>query len=936
MRFAVAKSMTTILHQTALSNCVHQVRQQLLPLFICFLTLCSLLQSANANNQIANLAKVHGIAQDTNGFVWLAGHQGLTRFDGTNSITFSASDANWSLPFTWAHEIEPFEDEFIVSSETMGTWLFNPSSGAFSKLDVNTEHESHYHSVEFNGAFYVSSANRIYRYDRKRAVTKHLLTMEAPANLVTTQTHLYVDAGVQGVYVYGDGKFSPVINETVNVVAGVGDVLIAVTPKTIYALQGDKVIASRAIARGNNGLTKEHGSDNFFLIANSGEIKRYNARTLNELPHGYNTAKKARVKAAFHDRSKVLWLATSLGIERLVESSIENHPIVFDIANNSNEITLYEQELVIGSFGAGLKTFAPNSNVFPDSINAAFSSKGKRIMDLQTVGNDLFIATFDGLWQFNGDTRQLARVNFAHNDKLLIKLAYHDDMLFLGSNFNGLYIYDLKKKMLVDHITHEQGLPKTEIIDILPFDNGDIWLATSRGVSIYNRFSKYTKNIPNQGPNKVISLEYAADKVFAATLGDGIYILDRQGTLLSVIAQGIEFTYSNTIRDKVWIGSAAGLYKLDPNTHQITLVPATERYSFSDQAIPMGESAFYAHYGGILEIPIEQQSVFNANVYISKTIVSGRQYLQNQDINVSSASDVVSLDLVSLDYRPGQAKKFKYKINNSTWNHLSGNQLTLTGLASGNYSIEIMATNSLGQWSEKRAYANINVAYPWYWTPQIRVIYAVTFICLSALLAWTFYLRTQSIRKIYLLLETEVQRKGKSALSTKRTLQSIVTLLAENKQDKAIELAEQCIITFKNEDSEEVPDGLYGSNLNIAVPYFAEYLYRKYHVKLAHDLYRKNDELSYEMQSNIYKLIYEAITCAILHGDSRSFQLTLKEFKNKLWLTISDDEDSFSHFNNKVTFNMSMYYIRQIANKYNASVNTFEPSDDKGVLTFRD
>ncbi|WP_147302651.1 ligand-binding sensor domain-containing protein [Thalassotalea euphylliae] len=922
--------MRTILRQTVLSNCFDHVRQLLLPLFVCIFTLCSLLQTASANTQIDNLAKIHSIAQDANGFVWLAGHQGLTRFDGSNSITFSASDANWTLPFTWAHEIEPFDDEFIVSSETMGTWLFNPTSGAFNKLDIDTEHESHYHSVEFNGAFYVSSANKIYRYDRERAVTQHLLTMEAPANLITSQTHLYMDAGLQGIYVYKDEKFAPVISETINVVADVGDLLIVVTPDTMYSLQGDKIIASTAVDMGSNGLAKENGSDNFFLIANNGDIKRYNASTLKELPHGYNTAKKARVKAAFHDRSKVLWLATSLGIERLVESSIKNHPIVFDIPNNSNEITLYEEELVIGSFGEGLKTFAPDSTIFPANINAAFSSKAKRIMDLQPVGDDLYIATFDGLWQFQGNTRQLTRVNFAHNDKLLIKLAHHNDMLYLGSNFNGLYIYDLNKEVLVDHITHEQGLPKAEIIDILPFDNGDTWLGTSQGISIYNRFSKYIKNIPNQGPNKIISLEYAADKVFAATLGDGIYILDRQGTLLSVIAQGIEFTYSSTIRDKVWIGSAAGLYKLDPSTHQITLVPATERYSFSDQAILMGESAFYAHYGGILEIPIEQQSFFNADVYISKTIVSGRQYLQNQEINISSASDVVSLDLVSLDYRPGQAKKFKYKINNSAWNYLSGNQLTLTGLASGNYNIEIMATNSLGQWSEKRAYANINVAYPWYWTPQIRVIYVVTLFCLFALLAWTFYLRTQSIHKIYLLLETEIQRKGKSALSTKRHLQSIVTLLAENKQDKAIEIAEQCISAFQNEESEEVPDGLYGSNLNIAVPYFAEYLHRKYHVKLAHDLYDKNNQLSYEMQSNIYKLIYEAITCAILHGDSSCFQLTLKEFKNKLWLTISDDEDSFSHFNNKVTFNMSMYYIRQIANKYNASVNTFEPSDNKG------
>ena len=78
------------------------------------------------------------------------------------------------------------------------------------------------------------------------------------------------------------------------------------------------------------------------------------------------------------------------------------------------------------------------------------------------------------------------------------------------------------------------------------------------------------------------------------------------------------------------------------------------------------------------------------------------------------------------------------------------------------------------------------------------------------------------------------------------------------------------------------------------------------------------------MQSDIYKIIYEAIISAVLNDTGRQFNVLIQIFKQKLWLTIGDDRNSFNHFTNKISFDMAMYYIRQIAHKYNASINTFD------------
>ena len=52
-----------------------------------------------------------------------------------------------------------------------------------------------------------------------------------------------------------------------------------------------------------------------------------------------------------------------------------------------------------------------------------------------------------------------------------------------------------------------------------------------------------------------------------------------------------------------------------------------------------------------------------------------------------------------------------------------------------------------------------------------------------------------------------------------------------------------------------------------------------------------------------------------------------------MWLTITNDENGFSKFKSKINFDISMYYIRQIANKYNASFNVFDKDNSSSQLT---
>ena len=132
-----------------------------------------------------------------------------------------------------------------------------------------------------------------------------------------------------------------------------------------------------------------------------------------------------------------------------------------------------------------------------------------------------------------------------------------------------------------------------------------------------------------------------------------------------------------------------------------------------------------------------------------------------------------------------------------------------------------------------------------------------------------------------------------------------------------------------NQQRSNEPDNLEDKSLAIALPYLAEYIQKKYHVSVKIKTEILEERFSYELRADIYKIIYEALTSAIANGDGNKFAVQLQTFKDKIWLTISDDKNSFIHYKNSITFDMAMYLIRQIGKKHQATINTFD-EEEKG------
>ena len=122
---------------------------------------------------------VSGITADSTGFLWVATHKGLDRFDGKTFLPFFKDSSNRSSPvpdnyLVCLHGRSPNE---ILGTTRAGAFTFNPSSGKYQQFIVPcdpainfwTNHAMHI-TRDRNGNYIVSTKTGLYVFDAAGAI----------------------------------------------------------------------------------------------------------------------------------------------------------------------------------------------------------------------------------------------------------------------------------------------------------------------------------------------------------------------------------------------------------------------------------------------------------------------------------------------------------------------------------------------------------------------------------------------------------------------------------------------------------------------------------------------------------------------------------------------------------------------------------------------
>jgi len=316
----------------------------------------------------------------------------------------------------------------------------------------------------------------------------------------------------------------------------------------------------------------------------------------------------------FQDSKKRIWIGTNGGGLNLYDES------------NGGKFSHY-------SFKEGSK-----NSLSSNSVYSIVESKNKNLGNNNTI---LWIGTSNGL------------------NKLVIN----------NSDSKNISQSDVK----VTFYTTKDGLTDNSIKSIIEDENGNLWLGTSSGITLFDLSKNTFTNF---------------------STSDG------------VIGTDFNFTSSFKLNDNlIIIGSTAGLNYFNPNRiSQSSYKPAVVLTDFL---------------------------IFNNSVKAEANSILSKNIFNTDEVTLSHKQNVFSFQFAALDYNNPASIKYAYKMEgfDKGWIQ-SGTRrfITYTNLNPGKYTFKVKSTNSDGIWNSNERSLAVIITPPWWQTGWAILLYFIVFV----------------------------------------------------------------------------------------------------------------------------------------------------------------------------------------------------------------
>ncbi|MBN1926871.1 MAG: response regulator, partial [Prolixibacteraceae bacterium] len=288
---------------------------------------------------------------------------------------------------------------------------------------------------------------------------------------------------------------------------------------------------------------------------------------------------------------------------------------------------------------------------------------------------------------------------------------------------------DKSGKLTCTNFSQKDGLSNNVAYGIQEDSNGNIWISTDYGLSMFNPKENIFRNFFKQ--DGLLNNQFYWSASYKST----------DGTLYFGGTEGLNFFKPENIWE----------YK-----HLAT--PKITRFSVFNQEIKAGQK-------------IHKIIAINKPVYLSDTI-----FLTYRDNNIS-------FDFSSFDYYLPEKTRFAYKMQgiDKDWINVGSNRryANYSNLAGGTYSFMLKAANSDGIWNEKPTEITIIITPP-FWKTQFFKILLIFFVVITT---FTFIqLQLRRIIQQKRILEEKVALRTKQIEEQKTLLEKQAHELIESNQ----------------------------------------------------------------------------------------------------------------------------------------------------------
>ncbi len=254
--------------------------------------------------------------------------------------------------------------------------------------------------------------------------------------------------------------------------------------------------------------------------------------------------------------------------------------------------------------------------------------------------------------------------------KTVLWIATDNGLNKFTINDSAADIFFDNSKIEIKQFSSGQGLLNNSIKAIAEDDNGNLWVTTGKGISLFDVDKEIFLNFNN------------ADGIFDGDFNTSSILKDNNG--------------------KIYAGSVKGLNVFVPQNIKLS--------SFNPPIV-------FTNF-----------QIFNQPVKIGENSPIKNELNKSKLIELSYSQNVFSFEFAALDYNSSKSIQYKYFMEgfDEKWIESGSRRyVTYTNLSPGEYHFKVESTNADGVWQDNTTELKIIIASPWWATSWAYTIYVL-------------------------------------------------------------------------------------------------------------------------------------------------------------------------------------------------------------------
>ncbi len=775
--------------------------------------------------------RIRALAQDNQGYIWIATNAGLCRFDGSNFEVFQNQKNNTrSISSDNIVKVEAGDGHHLwIGHYEAGVDLFDTQTGTLV-LNINETLPNNRVTELWNEPdkqrVWIGTLREMWVwFDLKtNKIVKPKIKPHPKNSMPLPATNsifdILQDPKNRNLYWLATNEGLGLYNETTNTLqyfhfdgakSGINtnDRLRSIFNKDHFLYLA---------ARGNSGLirfnTEDHSfvelplgkaelllldiipkdSQNIWIASANKSLGWYNTTTkkysfFNHNPEYKFSILPGSITDLLADKQGNVWIATSKGLSLWSPENqkFQFKPLGHKLNDFNKPLTFIDNKdyLYIGlSETNGLPIYSKSNGKITYSLPKQPTQLSIQRFSKDSFGNIWLVAS-GKLYKYSNQKLEYISLPEAMNNILLHSIFFgKGDALFLGTRFDGLFRWDLKKNIVKQLSVANGNLASDRFLHEMIFDNnGKLWVGTEQGISIVDTANfSVVKNISKEHNLKVV-YRLALDKeglMWASTENQGVlgfstntYNLVRRITkedgLPSDAIQHIVIDNEN----KLWIATQQGLVRyssesLEVFTKENGLVE--NQLEASLNLLESGKIVQGYDNGFAIFNPEEIKTVGIPNQpKIISFKVLGRKIPLTSKINLQPDENFFSVRFSSIDFTHPHLIKYAYRLSgfSDEWIYTTNlKEIEYNKVRFGEYVFEVKSARiGTNDWSGVES-IHIVINPPFYF----RLWFIALILC--SFFAAIYYAYQKKISKVQLEERKDAEIKRRLFTSELRALRS--------------------------------------------------------------------------------------------------------------------------------------------------------------------